>query len=105
MAALLFREPQFDLIYIDGEHHAASVLEDAILTFPMLKVGGAVVFDDFQWQGSAGILSTTSPKRAVHAFFDVFEDRVRVTHVGYQVHFVKTSTDCGDPRCECHSHK
>ena len=28
----------FDLIYIDGEHHAASALEDAILAFPLLKV-------------------------------------------------------------------
>ena len=36
----------FDLNYIDGSHTANDVLEDAVLSWPMLKEGGTLVFDD-----------------------------------------------------------
>jgi len=34
------RKEQFDLIYIDGNHAACNVLEDIVLSFPLLKTGG-----------------------------------------------------------------
>ena len=91
------REPVFDLIYIDGEHHAASALEDAVLTFPLLKVGGAMVFDD------CGISNTNRglPAAGVQAFLNVFLDRVRIEHIGWQVHVIKTAHDCEDLQCRC----
>ena len=39
----------FDIIYIDGDHKSASVLEDAIIAFPLLKPGGHLIFDDYTW--------------------------------------------------------
>src|SRR3989339_675257 len=39
----------FDFAYIDGSHLAADVLTDAVLTFPLLKKGGILVFDDYHW--------------------------------------------------------
>ena len=41
----------FDIIYIDGNHEPEYVLEDAVLCFRKLKVGGVMVFDDYGWGG------------------------------------------------------
>lgn len=40
---------QFDLIYIDASHAAIDVLEDIALSWPMLRVGGTFVLDDYRW--------------------------------------------------------
>lgn len=37
----------FDIIYIDGMHRAKNVLQDWALSWPLLKVGGIMVFDDY----------------------------------------------------------
>jgi hypothetical protein len=53
-----FPDNYFDIIYIDGNHEAPYVLEDAILSFKKLKVGGHLIFDDFTWDGvQAGLNS------------------------------------------------
>jgi predicted O-methyltransferase YrrM len=36
----------YDLIYIDGSHFPADVLEDAVLSWRLLKPGGMLIFDD-----------------------------------------------------------
>lgn len=38
---------QYDFIYIDGCHNACCVLEDAILSWRILKNGGILLFDDY----------------------------------------------------------
>jgi predicted O-methyltransferase YrrM len=40
---------QFDLAYIDGSHRAADVLSDGLLSWPMMRTGGIVIFDDYLW--------------------------------------------------------
>jgi predicted O-methyltransferase YrrM len=40
----------FDLVYVDGSHRAADVLADAVLSWPLLKDGGIMLFDDYLWQ-------------------------------------------------------
>jgi len=37
----------FDAIYIDGDHTAEGVLTDLAMAWPLLKVGGVLIFDDF----------------------------------------------------------
>ncbi len=44
-------DEHFDLIYIDGNHEPEYVLEDAVLCFRKLKVGGYMIFDDYGWGG------------------------------------------------------
>ena len=39
----------YDFIYIDADHTAASVLVDAELSWPLLKSGGILAFDDYTW--------------------------------------------------------
>jgi predicted O-methyltransferase YrrM len=41
----------FDIIYIDGNHEPDYVLEDAVLSFRKLKIGGIMIFDDYGWGG------------------------------------------------------
>ena len=41
----------FDIIYIDGNHEPEYVLEDAVLSFRKLKIGGIMIFDDYGWGG------------------------------------------------------
>jgi hypothetical protein len=40
----------FDLVYVDGSHRAADVLADAVLSWPLLKDGGIMLFDDYLWE-------------------------------------------------------
>jgi predicted O-methyltransferase YrrM len=46
-----FEDEMFDIIYIDGNHEPEYVLEDAVLSFRKLKIGGYMIFDDYGWGG------------------------------------------------------
>ena len=48
-------EPTFDFIYIDGDHTAEGVLQDAVLSWRLLKPGGIMAFDDYLWEDPRGI--------------------------------------------------
>ena len=39
----------FDFIYIDGSHIAKDVMTDACMAWPLLKIEGLMVFDDYMW--------------------------------------------------------
>ena len=39
----------FDFIYIDADHTTVGVLMDAELSWPLLKSGGVMAFDDYTW--------------------------------------------------------
>ncbi len=39
----------FDFIYIDADHTTVGVLLDAELSWPLLKSGGILAFDDYEW--------------------------------------------------------
>jgi predicted O-methyltransferase YrrM len=39
----------YDFIYIDADHTTVGVLMDAELSWPLLKVGGVLAFDDWLW--------------------------------------------------------
>jgi predicted O-methyltransferase YrrM len=85
----------FDIIYIDGSHAKEDVLEDAVLSWRLLKVGGLLIFDDYHWAGFAA--SGTSdrpadfPKTAIDAFAQCFHDHVEVVHNSYQLILRKKS--------------
>lgn len=81
LAALIaagFRE-HFDMIYIDGSHFAHDVLSDAVLAFPLLKVGGHMFFDDYLWTGTGDTIDPMNgPKPGVDAFLNVFYHKMRL---------------------------
>ncbi|TAL83828.1 MAG: class I SAM-dependent methyltransferase [Rhodanobacter sp.] len=39
----------YDLVYIDGWHSAFGALADGVMSWPLLKVGGVMIFDDYLW--------------------------------------------------------
>ena len=81
--------PMFDFVYIDGDHSAASVLEDAVLSFAHLKKGGLLIFDDYAWTGMPR--EQDRPKMAIDAFVAIYADKLTVVNVGYQVAIKKTA--------------
>lgn len=81
----------FDFIYIDGSHQAPDVLTDAIMAFPLLNVGGSMVFDDYIWRDGSGDL-LRQPKAGIDAFLNIFFHKMRVSWApNSQVFAVKTS--------------
>mgnify|MGYP001232708404 CR=1 FL=1 len=74
---------KFDLIYIDGNHHADNVLRDARNSFKLLNKGGFIVFDDFLWDYYNEI--NFNPIGGVKQFlFENFFD-LRIVSIGYQL--------------------
>ena len=74
----------FDFIYIDGSHVAKDVITDACMAWPMLKISGFMVFDDYLWKPQ-GLTAMDRPKIAIDAFINMFENALEVAHVGYQL--------------------
>jgi predicted O-methyltransferase YrrM len=70
----------FDLIYIDGSHEATDVLTDAILAFPLLRIGGTLIFDDYIWSDQIPERREPSrmPKPAIDAFVNVFHRKLEI---------------------------
>jgi hypothetical protein len=45
--ALRFWQEPIDILYIDGQHEAPYALMDFVLAWPLMNVGGLIVFDDY----------------------------------------------------------
>jgi glycosyltransferase involved in cell wall biosynthesis/predicted O-methyltransferase YrrM len=80
----------YHLAYIDASHVAADVLEDTLLTWRLVKVGGTIIFDDYGFQFPEGV-TELPPKIALDAFMAVFKHKIRLIHQGYQVLIEKTA--------------
>jgi len=79
----------YDLLYIDGSHLACDVLEDAVLSWGLVKVGGTIVFDDYDFIFNDNPAQNT--KVAVDAFVTTFGHKLKMIHQGYQVIVEKTA--------------
>lgn len=84
----------FDLAYIDGLHMGFNVLQDAVLTWNKLKVGGFMIFDDYLWEHQV-LDRTLTPKDAVDGFLSVIHGRYELVHIGYQV-IIRKNDRSGD---------
>lgn len=66
-----------DLCYIDGNHNEENVYFDGCWCFAITKVGGYILFDDFDWR------ETT--KAGIDKFLNEFAEALEVITKGYQV--------------------
>ena len=73
----------FDFAYIDASHEAADVLADAVLTWPLLKPGGLLGFDDYEWHLNPAPEHRPGP--GIDAFLSAMCGRYDLVHKGYQV--------------------
>lgn len=85
------RSKRFDIIYIDGSHFSRNVLEDAILSFPLLQLNGVMIFDDYWWDVNDDAHSLTKPKAGIDAFLTFYAKQYKVVQHGYQLMIQKTS--------------
>jgi cephalosporin hydroxylase len=87
------KQYQYDFIYIDGSHEAKDVMADAILAWPLLKVGGYLLFDDYQWQSGYSNKSLNedphSPYAAINLFLLAYEGDYKILYKGPQLHIQK----------------
>lgn len=74
---------QYDFVYIDGDHKASSVMEDAVLSLPLLKKGGLMIFDDYLWTCCKKEID--DPKPAIDAFMHLYADKIKVLFINQQV--------------------
>jgi len=74
----------YNVIYVDADHNAKSVLLDAALAWTMLEPGGFMIFDDYTWthENQQGVVS---PKVGIDAFLVCWQHHLALCHKGYQV--------------------
>ncbi|HEV7278655.1 MAG TPA: class I SAM-dependent methyltransferase [Pirellulaceae bacterium] len=60
----------FDFIYLDGSHYTWDVFSDLALSFRLLKIGGVLICDDYDYAPSPKTprVEWVLPKRAIDAF-------------------------------------
>jgi predicted O-methyltransferase YrrM len=75
---------KFDLAYIDGCHQTLCVLQDTVLAFPLVKVGGIIIFDDYDWPSKGGD-KINNPGPAIDSFLQIYKDYINILHKDYQV--------------------
>jgi predicted O-methyltransferase YrrM len=76
---------RFDGVYVDGDHEAKFVIEDIVLSWRLLTVGGVMVIDDYEWPMPEGKRHLLPPKPAVDAFLAIYGSRLEVLHKSWQV--------------------
>ena len=72
----------FDFIYIDADHTTVGVLMDAELSWPLLKSGGILAFDDYTW--GSNLLPHLTPKPAIDMFVDRHKDELEILDINDQ---------------------
>ncbi|MCU0524023.1 MAG: tetratricopeptide repeat protein [Elainella sp. Prado103] len=85
----------YDLIYIDGCHWADHVQIDGILSWKLIKPGGLVIFDDYEWSDPNKPGQDT--QIGIDAFLSTVQSEVDLVYQGYQLFIRKhvASADSG----------
>ena len=82
-----FKDNFFDIIYIDGNHEPEYVLEDAVLSFRKLKVGGILIFDDYGWGGPD--LTT----KGINGFLSGYHKKIDILNINHNTQtFIKKTS-------------
>jgi hypothetical protein len=74
---------QFDVIYIDGSHEGRNILEDACLSFHLVKPGGLIMLDDYKWNHPRHVY--TVPRVAIDSFLHIWGPWIDLIHKRWMV--------------------
>jgi predicted O-methyltransferase YrrM len=80
-------ESKYDFIYVDADHTAVGVLLDAELAWDLLKTGGIMAFDDYEWRSGKG--PEFDPGPGINTFLTRHRGKFDVIHKGWQVWIIK----------------
>ncbi len=85
----------FDLIYVDGSHQASDVISDAVLSFRLLRVGGALIFDDYLWAEPLpyGVDPIRCPKISIDAFTNIYCRKIRILEAPLKQLYIQKIAD------------
>jgi len=88
----------YDFAYIDGDHNASGVIEDAVLAWRALKIGGSMYFDDYEMEirdpwfyvmhkefKDNPRLSFIHPHVAIDAFLNIYRGQYEILFKNYLV--------------------
>tara|TARA_Y100000310_G_scaffold270565_1_gene284498 strand:+ start:16123 stop:16695 length:573 start_codon:yes stop_codon:yes gene_type:complete len=86
LSALIALNVSYDCVYIDGDHHAPTVLSDLVMSWQLLKSGGIMMMDDYEWDDDGRIKKPHDrPKLAIDAFLSCYEGQYIILHKEYRV--------------------
>ena len=71
------KDYKFDFIYIDGDHRKEEVYNDGVECFNLLKIGGIMLFDDYEWR--------TQTTEGINRFLNKYAEKIQIMTKGYQV--------------------
>lgn len=66
----------YDLIIVDGDHHAEPVYQDAVNSLQLVRVGGWILFDDVRQQRGWQERSGDHVMHGLRRFLDAYGDQV-----------------------------
>jgi predicted O-methyltransferase YrrM len=72
----------YDFIYIDADHTTANVLMDAMLSWPLLKPGGIMAFDDYTW--GRNLPPSQTPRPGILLFTERNKDKIETLVINSQ---------------------
>ena len=85
----------YDFIYIDGDHTSDGVFTDAILSLPLLKNGGIIIFDDYLWRHNGShtitslddinLLHPNNPFSGINKFLELYKDYIEIIESNWQM--------------------
>jgi hypothetical protein len=75
---------KYDFIYVDAHHTSASAFLDCELSWPLLKSGGILAIDDYEWTHPDGV-EIHAPKLGIHMFLDRHEGEYKLLVKNQQV--------------------
>jgi FkbM family methyltransferase len=73
----LLKDYKFDFIYIDGDHRKDEVYNDGFECFKMLKIGGHLLFDDYEWRPETA--------EGINQFLNDYKGRYKIIEYSYQL--------------------
>ncbi|MGF1541902.1 MAG: tetratricopeptide repeat protein [Pleurocapsa sp.] len=79
----------YEIIYIDGSHLANDVLQDAKLSWDLLKVKGLIIFDDYLLKTPEN--PQQEPKIGIDTFLETITNCYEILHQNYQLIIQKTA--------------
>ncbi len=74
------KKNQYDIIMVDGAHRAVDVIQDLVLAWPLLKVGGYMLIDDYEMQIDHEAFIT---RQAIDPFLDIFKNDLEIIYKDY----------------------
>jgi len=73
---------EYDFIYVDADHTTVGVIVDAEMSWPLLKSGGILAFDDYTW--GAHLPVSQRPRLGIDLFLERHKDEYEVLEVNTQ---------------------